>query len=106
MRWATPAVGLAVTFLAWRRFRSPGTGLAFVGFLVMLSGPVVRTIWLLWLRDATDVSAREISVALTFAGLVGGIGLVLVVLSIRRLIAAAGKNADHELEQQGMATHD
>ena len=87
-RWSGPAIGLVVTFLAFHRFGTPGTGLATLGFALMLAGPIgslaIRQAYLS--NDSRDV---ERYVMWSYAnGLLSGVGFLLVVIAMRRMFRA------------------
>lgn len=103
-RWVTPVAGLAITLLAWRRFKSPGIRLTVLGFSLMLVSPVVRlVIDRVWL-DRGDLTATDIATLLYVSGLASAVGMVVVVLSMRKLINSAVAQDENSTlpEQDGM----
>lgn len=90
-RWGVPLAGVLITFLAWRRYKAPGTSLAVAGFSLMLVEPGVRLVVNEMLPSPREITARDVAFSLYFISLVGGIGGVLLVLAMYRLISAATK---------------
>lgn len=88
-RLTAPVVGLAIAFLAWKRFPSSGAKLALIGFTVIASGAIARALFdLLW--DPRDLaSARDWSLILNFSLVIALIGMLIVVIALRKLIALA-----------------
>ena len=89
LRWIAPVVGLAVSILAMRRFRTRGTGLAVLGFGLALVEPSTRIIVRSLIYEPGEFTAQDIVVLSYVTGIAGLIGSVLVVLALRRLIHAA-----------------
>ena len=100
-RWTGPAIGLVVAFLAFRRFGTPGTGLAALGFALMLSGPTgslaIRQAYLS--NDNHDV--EQYAVWSYANGLLSAVGFLLVVIAMRRMfraLALSGRSGERATE--------
>lgn len=92
LRWGTPLAGMAISFLAWRRFRTPGISLAIAGFAALLAGPVARVLIIENRRDNFS-SGSDIALGLYVVSVFGSLGGVLLIVSLHRVISAAGKTA-------------
>ena len=89
VRWTGPLIALVISAAAWRRFRSPGSYLVVLGLLLVFASPLTRTIvFEVWVNDST-LRATDVGTILTVVGMISGIGMIVLVFAIRRLIAAA-----------------
>ncbi len=87
--WLTPLVGLAISFVAWRRYRAPGISLAVAAFSLMLIGPVTGLMVRQMLQGDSGLKATDVSVIFLVIGLFSAIGGILLIVAMRRLIRAA-----------------
>ena len=89
VRWAVPVTGLVITFLAWKRFRSPGSRIAVAAFALMMLSPVIRVVARSLFEQRHGLTAREFGLISLAAGVVSLAGLILIVFTMRRMIASA-----------------
>ena len=94
IRWAVPVTGLVITFLAWKRFRSPGIRIAVAAFALMTLSPVIRLVIRGLLEQRHGLTAEELGLISIAAAAVSLAGLILIVFTMRRMIATAESAAE------------
>ncbi len=89
VRWTGPLIAFVITVTAWKRYRARGTSLAVAGLLVILLTPLARTvIFEVWIQESTR-RAVDVATILSIIGAVSGVGMLVLVVALRKVIASA-----------------
>ena len=84
--WLEAGAGLLILMLAWRRFRVRGTLFGAAGFGLMLAMVAGRSALTPLILDYDKVTGDRIVIGLFALGFVSSIGMVLLVISLRKMI--------------------
>lgn len=88
LRFIAPVASLGIAFLGWKRFPSQGAKLALIGFAVIAGGAIAYAVFDLFWNPVGVFSARDWALILNFGIAIASVGLLIIVLALRRLIAS------------------